>query len=183
MLAFSQRVTVMNQGEVLDGPLARSGAQRLPCSGNLHRLRHPCGHQRRISSNAWRNRAATLDKVNAFYGKSRILHDASLDVRAGEIVALPRPQRRRQIDAAEDDRRTAAPGIRHDRSMRCGNIAGMEAPEIARMGIGYVPQGRGLFAGMTVREKPVARAPGAEDRTAATAWCGARRRSSNIFRD
>src|SRR6266478_5907154 len=32
------------------------------------------------------------------------------------------------------------------------NIAGLPAPDISRMGIGYVPQGRGLFAGMTVRE-------------------------------
>ena len=32
------------------------------------------------------------------------------------------------------------------------NIAGLPAPDIARLGIGYVPQGRGLFAGMTVRE-------------------------------
>jgi ABC-type branched-subunit amino acid transport system ATPase component len=28
----------------------------------------------------------------------------------------------------------------------------MAAPDIARLGIGYVPQGRGLFAGMTVAE-------------------------------
>jgi branched-chain amino acid transport system ATP-binding protein len=32
------------------------------------------------------------------------------------------------------------------------NIAGLPAPDIARSGIGYVPQGRGLFAGMTVKE-------------------------------
>jgi ABC-type branched-subunit amino acid transport system ATPase component len=31
-------------------------------------------------------------------------------------------------------------------------IAGLSAPAIARLGIGYVPQGRGLFAGMTVRD-------------------------------
>jgi ABC-type branched-subunit amino acid transport system ATPase component len=31
-------------------------------------------------------------------------------------------------------------------------IAGLSAPEIARLGVGYVPQGRGLFAGMTVAE-------------------------------
>ena len=31
-------------------------------------------------------------------------------------------------------------------------IAGLSAPDIARLGIGYVPQGRGLFAGMTVAE-------------------------------
>ena len=32
------------------------------------------------------------------------------------------------------------------------NIAGLPAPDIARLRIGYVPQGRGLFAGMTVAE-------------------------------
>ena len=32
------------------------------------------------------------------------------------------------------------------------DIAGLPAPDIARLGIGYVPQGRGLFAGMTVAE-------------------------------
>jgi branched-chain amino acid transport system ATP-binding protein/branched-chain amino acid transport system permease protein len=32
------------------------------------------------------------------------------------------------------------------------DIAHLSAPEIARSGIGYVPQGRGLFAGLTVRE-------------------------------
>src|SRR5262249_59462142 len=31
-------------------------------------------------------------------------------------------------------------------------IGGLPTPEIARMGIGYVPQGRGLFAGMTVAD-------------------------------
>ena len=32
------------------------------------------------------------------------------------------------------------------------DIAGLPAPDIARLGIGYVPQGRGRFAGMTVAE-------------------------------
>ena len=32
------------------------------------------------------------------------------------------------------------------------DIAGLPAPDIARLGVGYVPQGRGLFAGMTVAE-------------------------------
>jgi hypothetical protein len=32
------------------------------------------------------------------------------------------------------------------------NLVGLSAPEIARLGIGYVPQERGLFAGMSVAE-------------------------------
>src|SRR3546814_20608637 len=31
-------------------------------------------------------------------------------------------------------------------------LVGRPAPDIARAGVGYVPQGRGIFAGMTVAE-------------------------------
>ncbi|MFL5180607.1 MAG: ATP-binding cassette domain-containing protein, partial [Microvirga sp.] len=38
------------------------------------------------------------------------------------------------------------------RRLAGADISRLPAPDIARAGIGYVPQGRGLFAGMTVRE-------------------------------
>ncbi|MGE3993059.1 hypothetical protein [Pseudorhodoplanes sp.] len=37
-------------------------------------------------------------------------------------------------------------------AFRRTDIAGMGAPDIARLGIGYVPQGRGLFADMSVAD-------------------------------
>ena len=43
-------------------------------------------------------------------------------------------------------------------------IARLASAPIARRGIGYVPQGRGLFAGMTVARQPRARPPQAPDR-------------------
>ena len=42
--------------------------------------------------------------------------------------------------------------------------ARLPSAAIARRGMGYVPQGRGLFAGMTVRRQPRARPAQAPDR-------------------
>ena len=51
-----------------------------------------------------------------------------------------------------------------------GNIAGLAAPDIARLGIGYVPQGRGLFAGMTVREISLGRLARKTDGSHGAVW-------------
>jgi ABC-type branched-subunit amino acid transport system ATPase component len=89
--------------------------------------------------------------VNTFYGKSHILHDASLDVRDGEIVAL--------LGRNGAGKSTLLKTLAGLTPLSSGtvefsgtDISRLPAPDIARMGIGYVPQGRGLFAGMTVRE-------------------------------
>jgi ABC-type branched-subunit amino acid transport system ATPase component len=92
-----------------------------------------------------------FEKVNAFYGKSHILNDASLDVREGEIVALLG-----RNGAGKSTLLKTLCGLVPPASGRIEyagrDIAGLPAPDIARLGIGYVPQGRGLFAGMTVAD-------------------------------
>jgi branched-chain amino acid transport system ATP-binding protein len=92
-----------------------------------------------------------FDRVNTFYGKSHILHDATLDVRQGEIVALLG----RNGAGKSTLLKTLAglvPASSGDIHYDGHNIVRLPAPDIARLGIGYVPQGRGLFAGLTVRE-------------------------------
>jgi len=95
--------------------------------------------------------ALRFEGVNTFYGKSHILNDASLDVRQGEIVALLG-----RNGAGKSTLLKTLAGLVPPASgtieYEGRNIAGLPAPDIARMGIGYVPQGRGLFAGMSVRE-------------------------------
>jgi ABC-type branched-subunit amino acid transport system ATPase component len=100
-----------------------------------------------------RSRAPLLrfERVNAFYGKSHILNDATLDVGEGEIVALLG-----RNGAGKSTLLKTLCGLLPPASgtieFKGRDIAGLPAPDIARLGIGYVPQGRGLFAGMTVAD-------------------------------
>jgi ABC-type branched-subunit amino acid transport system ATPase component len=105
-------------------------------------------------ADAARQETASLlrfEGVNTFYGKSHILHDAALDVREGEIVALLG----RNGAGKSTLLKTLAglvPASSGTIEYQGRDIAHLPAPDIARLGIGYVPQGRGLFAGLTVRE-------------------------------
>jgi branched-chain amino acid transport system ATP-binding protein len=150
VLGFSRRVTVMNQGEVL-------------MTGTPQEVRSDCRVQeiytgsgkppvaRRAAERSGEKLVLHFDKVNTFYGKSHILNDASLDVRANEIVALLGRNGAGKSTLLKTLCGLVAPAtgsIEFDGK----TIAGVPAPDIARMGIGYVPQGRGLFAGMTVAD-------------------------------
>ena len=92
-----------------------------------------------------------FERVNTFYGKSHILNDASLDVGNGEIVALLGRNgagKSTLLKTLAGLVPAASGTIQYDGR----DIAHLPAPDIARLGVGYVPQGRGLFAGLTVRE-------------------------------
>jgi branched-chain amino acid transport system ATP-binding protein len=170
VLGFSQRVTVMNQGEVLmcgtpdevrnDHRVQEvyTGSGTPPVTG-------------RVAGDA-RERAQVLrfEGVNAFYGKSHILNDATLDVREGEIVALLG-----RNGAGKSTLLKALCGLLPPASgtieFEGRQIAGLPAPAIARLGVGYVPQGRGLFAGMTVAENlALGRLARATDGSHGVAW-------------
>ncbi len=152
VLGFSQQVTVMNQGEVLmtgppDAVRADRRVQEIYTGTGIPEVEHS------RSDEIAREAAQLLrfEGVNTFYGKSHILHDATLDVREGEIVALLG----RNGAGKSTLLKTLAglvPLASGQIEYEGRNIAGLPAPDIARAGIGYVPQGRGLFAGMTVRE-------------------------------
>jgi branched-chain amino acid transport system ATP-binding protein len=152
VLGFSQSVTVMNQGEVLmtgspDEVRADRRVQQVYTGTGIPEV------ARSRSEEAHEAAAQILwfEGVNTFYGKSHILHDATLDVHEGEIVAL--------LGRNGAGKSTLLKTVAGLVPLASGtieyegrDIARLPAPDIARAGIGYVPQGRGLFAGMTVRE-------------------------------
>jgi len=151
VLGLSQRVTVMNQGEVLmhgapDAVRRDARVQAVYTGSGTPPLATRAG-----AANGERELLLRFDKVNAFYGKSHILNDATLDVRRGEIVALLG-----RNGAGKSTLLKTLAGLLPPASGTIEfdgrAIAGMPAPDIARAGIGYVPQGRGLFAGMTVAD-------------------------------
>jgi ABC-type branched-subunit amino acid transport system ATPase component/ABC-type branched-subunit amino acid transport system permease subunit len=173
VLGLSQRVTVMNQGAVLmtgtpDEVRADRRVQEIYTGTGV-----PTVIGRRKASGTESDESALLlrfERVNAFYGKSHILNDASLDVRDGEIVALLG-----RNGAGKSTLLKALCGLLPPASGQIvfegRDLAGLAAPDIARLGIGYVPQGRGLFAGMTVAENlALGRLARASDGSHGVAW-------------
>ena len=150
VLGFSQRVTVMNQGEVL----MTGTPEEIRADQKVQEIYTGTGRPAatgRMASEGGDKCILRFDNVNAFYGKSHILNDASLDVRNNEIVALLG-----RNGAGKSTLLKTLCGLLPPASgtIEFGGeaIGGLPTPEIARMGIGYVPQGRGLFAGMTVAD-------------------------------
>lgn len=110
------------------------------------------------------SRELVLQGLHAFYGKSHVLHGVDMVVRPGEIVAL--------LGRNGSGRSTTAKAIMGlvdvQGGLRWGdtNLAGRKPYEIARLGLGYVPENRDIFPKLTVHQnlmlgqKPGRRGPG-----------------------
>ncbi|NQW01793.1 MAG: ATP-binding cassette domain-containing protein [Rhodospirillales bacterium] len=151
VLDLSHDVTVMNQGEVLmtGNPDAVRNDRRVQevytGSGT------PVATGRAVNAEGEARVLLEVTGVNTFYGKSHILNDASLNIRKGEIVALLGRNgagKSTLLKTLAGLVPAASGSIRFDER----ELTGLEAHTIARAGIGYVPQGRGLFAGMSVAD-------------------------------
>jgi branched-chain amino acid transport system ATP-binding protein len=93
----------------------------------------------------------TLENVNAYYGDSHILHGVSLTVGDGEVVCLLG-----RNGAGKTTTILTVMGFLHPRRGHIhydGRDIGTLPPYvIARLGFGFVPQERGIFPSLTVRE-------------------------------
>ncbi|MFN3975274.1 MAG: ABC transporter ATP-binding protein, partial [Dehalococcoidia bacterium] len=92
-----------------------------------------------------------VERLNTFYGQSHILFDVSLTVEEGEVVCLLG-----RNGAGKSTTIKSIIGLVPPRSgsirFRGREIAGLPPYRIARMGIGYVPEERRIFANLSVRE-------------------------------
>jgi branched-chain amino acid transport system ATP-binding protein len=88
--------------------------------------------------------------LHAYYGKSHILHGVSFAVGEGEIVSLLG----RNGVGRSTTIKTIMGQLRPHGSVRFRGreIAGLEPHEIAHLGLGYVPEERAIFPGLTVRQ-------------------------------
>lgn len=92
-----------------------------------------------------------LNKIEANIGGSRILRGVNLDVNAGEVVAL--------MGRNGVGKTTTLKSITGVLAVKAGTVLlegkpihNLPPEERARMGIGYVPQGRDIFPHLTVEE-------------------------------
>jgi branched-chain amino acid transport system ATP-binding protein len=92
-----------------------------------------------------------LADVHAWYGESHILHGMSLQVRRGEVVTL--------LGRNGSGRTTTLKAIMGMVSRRSGSVRvagtetiGMPTYRIARLGLGYCPEERGIYSSLTVEE-------------------------------
>jgi len=91
-----------------------------------------------------------LEDLHAYYGKSHILRGVTMRVAAGEIVSLLGRNGAGRSTTIKTVMGEVAPvGTIRFKGER---IDGLETHEIARRGLGYVPENRDIFPALTVRE-------------------------------
>ena len=113
-----------------------------------------------------------VSQLNAWYGEAHILFDVGLEVRRGEVVALMG-----RNGAGKSTTLKAIMGLVERRKgsvqFMGQNIAQADSWRIARLGLGYVPEERRIFSGLTVLENlEVGRQPARRwaDGSQASAW-------------
>ena len=98
-----------------------------------------------------------LHQVETFYGVSQALFGVAIAIEAGEVVTL---MGRNGMGKTTTVR--SIMGLQPPRNgvvrFRGRDVTGWPSHRIARLGIGYVPEGRRVFANLTVRENLLATA-------------------------
>ena len=92
-----------------------------------------------------------LEQVDCYYGGVRVLREISLEVAAGEVLALLG-----RNGAGKTTTLKTVMGMVKPRSGRVefdgGEITKFSPHKVPKLGVAYVPQGRGLFSRLSVEE-------------------------------
>lgn len=92
-----------------------------------------------------------VDKINTAYGNLQVLYDLSMEIPEGKVVTLLG-----RNGMGKTTLMKSIVGINPPRSgkitFKGTDISNMESYKIARMGISYVPQGRGIFPSLSTKE-------------------------------
>lgn len=95
--------------------------------------------------------ALEIDNLNAWYGESHVLHGINLSVNKGEVVCLlgrngaGRTTTLRAILGLVTNRTGSIRVNEHD-------VMSMPTHQVARLGIGYCPEERGIFTSLTCEQ-------------------------------
>ena len=98
-----------------------------------------------------RTSSLTISRLSAGYGPAMVLHDVSLEVRAGEIVCVIGANGAGKTSLLKTVAGVLRPSAGH--IMVDGiEIGGRPSYRVARQGVVLVPEGRGIFGDQTVRD-------------------------------
>jgi len=93
----------------------------------------------------------TITDLHAWYGESHVLHGVNLNVNRGELVTL--------VGRNGAGRTSTLRAILGLTGVRKGSVCiagvetmGLQTFEVARLGVGYCPEERGIFASLSVHE-------------------------------
>jgi branched-chain amino acid transport system ATP-binding protein len=152
VFAFADTITVMSNGAVLtagsaDHVRSHEEVQRVYLGSG----RSAVAQSRSVTTHVERPVVLSVNAIDTYYGQSHILHGLSMEVRANTVTAL--------LGRNGAGKTTAFNSIVGLAPPRAGAISfegvridGMSPEQMARLGIGLVPQGRRLFTGLTVAE-------------------------------
>ena len=149
---LADRITAMNEGRVI----AEGAPAEVRANAELQRVYLGDGAVRAAAARVERKAIAAapiidVDAINTFYGKSHVLHDVSFSVRENEVVALLG-----RNGAGKTSTFKSIMGLVRPATGRvllgAERIDGKPPEQVARLGVGLVPQGRRLFSGLTVAE-------------------------------
>jgi branched-chain amino acid transport system ATP-binding protein len=90
-------------------------------------------------------------KLEAWYGQAQVLYGVALEVRRGEVVALMGRNGAGKSTTLKCIMRMMD-RCRGDVRFRGRDLARLEPYQVARLGVGYVPEDRRIFTGLTVME-------------------------------
>jgi branched-chain amino acid transport system ATP-binding protein len=93
-----------------------------------------------------------LEDVQAFYALAHVLQGVSLSVGAGEVVALLGRNGAGKTTTLRSVMNVIVRVRGGDVRFDGGSIRGLPTHRIARLGIGYVPEDRRMFPGLSVRD-------------------------------
>jgi branched-chain amino acid transport system ATP-binding protein len=95
--------------------------------------------------------ALAAENLNAWYGAAQVLYDVSFTIGRGEVVALMG-----RNGAGKSTTMKAVMGLMARRSgtvrVNGRDVSRLRPFEIARLGVGFVPEDRRIFSDLTVEE-------------------------------
>lgn len=152
VLSMADRITVMNQGSVL----LEGDAEAVRSDDKVREIYIGSGNEAmaaRVPVTSVSEAPVILQvrNLDAFYGKSHILSDISFSARQGEVIAV--------LGRNGAGKSTLLKSMLGLARVETGSIQLREhtvtapTPEsMARLGVAFVPQGRRLFSGLSVKD-------------------------------